>query len=194
MKRCLKCQKLDHVASDCSRKEARCPRACPLAHALGVRECPRQTPDQWQCVNCNAKGHSAAYAGCPARKHLQTAHAMRAKHYMPLGVALKHAKSQHAAKTAPADNRLPFPQRRRSSTPDNASKATASYFKTARKFVREVGDCDFPPFPPPKDPLRSVWDTSLQFTSLAGGARRPMSWAERVDRADIKSRGSTAVH
>ena len=194
VKRCLKCQKLDHVASDCSRKEARCPRGCLQAHALGVRECPRQTPDQWQCVNCNAKGHSAAYAGCPARKQLQTAHVLRAKHYMPLGVALKHAKSQHDAVTATTNNRrLPIAQRRRSSTPDNARRATMSYFKTARKFDQEVGDCDFPPLPPSKDSLKSVWDTSFQFTSSAGGARRPMSWAERADRADRKSKGSTTI-
>ena len=102
---------LDHIAATCSKKDPRCPRGCPRAHANGVRECPRVRPEDWHCVNCNARGHSSAYAGCPARKRLQQAHELRAKKYMPLGVAIKAC--------------APKPTfRRRSSTPEDPDRAS----------------------------------------------------------------------
>ena len=117
--RCLKCQKLDHIAAMCPKKDPRCPRGCPKAHINGVRECPRVKTEDWLCINCNSRGHSAAYAGCPARKRLQQAHELRAKKYMPLGVAIKACAT-------------PVPQinpRRRSSTPENAERATLALNK-----------------------------------------------------------------
>ena len=113
--RCLKCQKLDHIAATCTKKEPRCPRGCIRAHTNGVRECPRVKPEDWLCVNCNCKGHSAAYAGCPAKKKLQQAHELRAKKYMPLSVAIK-------ACNAPPSS--PPMYQRRSSTPENEVRAS----------------------------------------------------------------------
>lgn len=95
--RCYKCHKLDHRASDCPRRTARCPRGCPEAHPQGVKDCPRSDRREWKCVNCNSVGHSAAYQGCPARRQLSQAYELRAQHCMPLGVALRHVKSRQSA-------------------------------------------------------------------------------------------------
>ncbi|KAL8600210.1 hypothetical protein ACOMHN_062500 [Nucella lapillus] len=50
-------------------------------------ECPLPQR-QWKCVNCNQKGHSSAYRGCPEVRIRQKALELQAKEYMPLAVAI----------------------------------------------------------------------------------------------------------
>ena len=103
---------MGHIAAHCGKTNPRCPRGCPRAHPAGVRECPKVRPDDWYCINCRTKGHSAAYAGCPARKKLQQAHELKATQYMPLSVAMKACSNK---------------PRRRSSTPVDEERANKAY-------------------------------------------------------------------
>ncbi|KAL8570375.1 hypothetical protein ACOMHN_035793 [Nucella lapillus] len=151
IRRCMKCQKLDHIAKECT-KTARCPRGCFKAHPQGVKECPRTDRNEWYCVNCKTSGHSAAFPGCPMRRQLSKAQELKATHYMPLGVALKEVKAQRREED---HQKQPQPFRpRRSSTPTDP-RTSGINFADIVKGARYTAE-----FPE----IASVWDTSMQAT------------------------------
>jgi hypothetical protein len=63
VKRCTRCQKLDHDKRECTSKHPpRCPKCLEEAHPAGTRECKLEK-SQWKCINCNKRGHSSAFGG-----------------------------------------------------------------------------------------------------------------------------------
>ena len=154
VRRCMKCQKLDHLAKECT-KTARCPRGCFKAHPQGVKECPRLDPSEWYCVNCKTSGHSAAFPGCPTRKQLSKAQELKATHYMPLGVALKEVKVQRREEEHQRQTQLFRPGR--SSTPTDPRTSGINFADMVKeaKYATEFPE------------IISVWDTSRQATRSA---------------------------
>jgi hypothetical protein len=69
VRRCTRCQKLDHDKKDCRSKRApRCPKCLEDAHPNGARECKLEK-SQWRCINCNQKGHSSGHSSAVAQKY-----------------------------------------------------------------------------------------------------------------------------
>jgi hypothetical protein len=187
---CAKCYKLDHRASECPRRVARCPRGCPVAHARGVQECPRIERKDWRCVNCNMTGHSAAYLGCPARKNLMRAQELRALHYMPLGIALKQVRSDREELLKSAAVPSPSTPRRTSDTNSRPTSKAPFSFADA---VKINSDSHFPvlsdTISTKKVParsesvLQSIWDTSSQVTSQSTVKSNVISKAPPSDKS-----------
>jgi hypothetical protein len=63
------------------------------AHSNSARECKLEK-SQWRCINCNQKGHSSAYGGCPEVLLRKKAMEIQAQEYMPYASALARAKKE----------------------------------------------------------------------------------------------------
>lgn len=102
VKRCTRCQRLDHEKKECrSKRPPRCPKCLEDAHPNGAIECKLEK-SQWRCVNCNKKGHSSAYGGCPEVLMRKKAMEIQAKEYMPYASALARAKKEINSKQTAA--------------------------------------------------------------------------------------------
>jgi len=124
VKRCTRCQRLDHDKRECrSKQTARCPKCLEKAHPQGARECALEK-SKWKCINCNQRGHSAAYGGCPEVLLRKKALEIQAQEYMPYATAMAKARKELVSKqtttnkqtsSKPAANRdlLPTISRRR---------------------------------------------------------------------------------
>ena len=85
---CSKCFRLGHTKNKCHKKNAVCGKCLGPRHEFGEQECPVDKSN-WKCLNCNSKGHSAAWPRCPQKLKLKKALLLQSKHYMPLAAALE---------------------------------------------------------------------------------------------------------
>ena len=98
VKRCTRCQKLDHDKRECTSKRGpRCPKCLENAHPQGAFECKLER-SMWKCINCNKRGHSSAYGGCPEVLVRKRALEVQAQEYMPFALAMARAKKELADK------------------------------------------------------------------------------------------------
>ncbi|KAG2064527.1 hypothetical protein BDR04DRAFT_936911, partial [Suillus decipiens] len=74
--RCLKCHSFDgtHIATECPQEHDTC-RTCREHHCTNT--CEIKDPIQYQCINCNEKGHTAWSRECPTFVQKWEAHRRR---------------------------------------------------------------------------------------------------------------------
>ena len=107
VKRCTRCQRLDHDKRECKSKQPpRCPKCLQEAHPNGAMECPLPQR-QWKCANCSQRGHSSAYGGCPEINVRKKALELQAKEYMPIATAIARVRKDQASDAQDAQNRKP---------------------------------------------------------------------------------------
>jgi len=87
VKRCTKCQRLNHGLKQCKAKHPRCCR-CGKQHVRA--DCHASHPF---CVNCQGH-HSAAYRECPKQKEIRSALRLKSTKFMTLAEALKAVSGQ----------------------------------------------------------------------------------------------------
>lgn len=85
VRRCTRCQRLNHTKSQCKAKSERCCRCGSTNHS---RQQCKETP---HCVNCG-ENHSAAFYGCPLKMQYREAHKMQAMRHMTFHDALSIVK------------------------------------------------------------------------------------------------------
>ncbi|KAL8561453.1 hypothetical protein ACOMHN_046909 [Nucella lapillus] len=100
VKRCTRCQKLDHDKRECtSTRGPRCPKCLEDAHPNGAFECKLERP-MWKCINCHKRGHSSAFGGCPEVLVRKKALELQAQEYMPFAIAMARAKKELSSKSS----------------------------------------------------------------------------------------------
>ncbi|KAL8583933.1 hypothetical protein ACOMHN_040666 [Nucella lapillus] len=100
VKRCTRCQKLDHDKRECtSTRGPRCPKCLEDAHPHGAFECKLERP-MWKCINCHKRGHSSAFGGCQEVLVRKKALELQAQEYMPFAIAMARAKKELSSKSS----------------------------------------------------------------------------------------------
>ena len=123
VKRCTRCQKLDHDKRECtSTRGPRCPKCLEAAHPQGAFECKLER-SMWRCINCNKRGHSSAYGGCPEILLRKKALELQAREYMPFATAMARAKKEILLKSS-AGKMSDFQASQRPRRPFTASSPT----------------------------------------------------------------------
>ena len=97
IRRCTRCQRLNHTKKQCRAKHARCSRCSQTSHE---RDCCTASP---QCVNCGGD-HSPAFHGCPKKSLLKSAFKIKSSRYMSFTAALQEAKKESQRILPPVQN------------------------------------------------------------------------------------------
>ena len=130
VRRCTRCQKLNHTAKFCKQSIQICPRCGERGHG---REGCSASPS---CQNCSGP-HNAAWLGCPEYRTRLLANKIKSQTYMPYNDAIRQAKqilhnntaTNRSAHTAPQSSHAGQPQNQQ----QTATHKTVSYANIVRQ-------------------------------------------------------------